>query len=192
MTIRAGGYPIQIVPEDAFLHRLGLVDYEASIHRRYTIVQLSRILNVPRDRVRAWMRAGLIEPVEVVHRLPLFDFHQVASAKTLCELVAAGLTPQRIREGLERLRQWFSEVDRPLEQVTTIEGRGRFLIRLSDGQLAEPSGQLQLDFEPLPDDTYSMLSHHGAKTADECFERAVELETEGRMNDAAVVYLEAI
>lgn len=188
--LRALGYPIELVTEEDFLDRLGLVDRQESIHRRYTVWQLSRILGVPGSRIRAWVRAGLIEPVETVHRLAYFDFSQAASAKTVFELATSGVTPQRIRESLEQLRTWLPHVDKPLSQLAILEHDGRLLVRLQAGSLAEPSGQLRLDFDgasgagPVP-----MVQ---AKSADEWFAEAIACEDEGRMAEAAEAYREVL
>jgi len=185
------GYAIQIVTEETFFSGLDLIDRQASVRRRYTIGQLSQILDVPRDRIRAWMRAGIIEPVETVHRLAYFDYHQVASARTLCELAAGGLTTSRIRQGLERLRRWLPDVDAPLSQITMLERNGRLLIRLESGHLVEPSGQLQLDFAASDEQTAATIAPEEA-TADEWFALAIGCEDEGRLEEAAVAYQQAI
>ncbi|MEX0710885.1 MAG: tetratricopeptide repeat protein [Pirellulales bacterium] len=187
--LRALGYPIELVSEEDFLERIGLMDRQADVHRQYTVAQLSRILGVPGARIRTWMRAGLIEPVEVVHRLAYFDFQQVASAKTLCELALGGVTLQRIREGLEQLRQWLPSIDRPLSQINILERNGRLLLRLSGGQLAEPSGQFQLEFMTAGDEPQTCGLE---RTADEWFEEALALEDAGQPGDAALAYRQAI
>lgn len=186
--LKAIGYPIEIVNEEAFLSQLGLVNHESQVHRRYTIVQLSRILGVPRDRIRAWMRAGFIEPVETVHRLAYFDYQQVTAAKMLYELVSTGLTPSKLREGLERLRRWLPGIDSPLSQLSVLESSGRLLVRLDDGRLAEPSGQLQLDFEARIDDDEALPVEAREKTTETWFEEAVYHEDAGRFDEAAAAY----
>jgi tetratricopeptide (TPR) repeat protein len=188
--LQATGYPIEILNEDAFLRRLQLVDNHEQVHRRYTIVQLSRILGVPRDRIRAWMRAGLIEPAETVHRLAYFDYHQVTTAKMLYELVSSGLTPARIRESLQRLSGWLPDTDFSLSQLSVLESSGRLLIRLKDGQLAEPSGQLQLDFEPQPRCAVTIESQ--PRSTEEWFHAAIDYEDSGCLEEAAAAYRAAV
>ncbi len=141
--LRADGYQIEIINEEDFLEReLDLVGDHDQIRQRYTIAQLSRILNVSRDTIRLWIRVGLIEPVETVHRLKFFDFNQVSSAKVLCDLLQEGLPLAKIRESLERVRDWMPGMDSPLTQLSMLEDNGRILVRLTDGRLAETSGQL--------------------------------------------------
>jgi tetratricopeptide (TPR) repeat protein len=195
--LRAGGGPIEMVTEGDFLDRLGLAEQQAAIHRRYTVAQLSRILGIPGARLRAWARAGLIEPVETVYRLAYFDFCQVASAKTVFELASAGVKPQRIRESLEQFRTWLPEVDRPLSQLTLLEQGGRLLLRLDCGLLAEPNGQLQLDFmtgegDEAAETGGSALVDARPLTSDEWFQQALRLEDQGNSREAAQAYRESL
>ena len=187
----AEGYSLEIINEDAFLNRIGLVEQEAGVHRRYTIVQLSRILSVPRDRIRAWMRAGLIEPVETVHRLAHFDYQQVSTAKMLYDLVTSGLTPGRIREGLQRLQRWLPGVDRQLSQLSVLESHGKLLVRLDDGRLVEPTGQLQFDFDSAAEQPELCVIDAESKPAETWFHEAVAHEDGGRFEEALIAYGEA-
>src|SRR5262245_45376154 len=75
------GYEIEILPEHKFWNRFGLFESEEPVRRLYTVGQLAKILSVKRDLIRHWLKAGLICPVETVHRLAFFDFAQVQSAK---------------------------------------------------------------------------------------------------------------
>lgn len=145
-----GGHPLRILPEEDFLAELGLTDQRAGIRRLYTSSQLARILSVPGGRVRAWVRHGLIQPVKVLNRLCFFDFQQVASARALLHLGRSGVTPSTLRSSLSELARWLPGAQTALAQLETLQGTGRILVRLEDGRLAEPSGQLQLFGEPTP------------------------------------------
>lgn len=188
--LQALGYAIEIVSEDAFLSKLHLLEDEQKIRRRYTIVQLTRILGVSRDRIRAWMRSGLIEPVETVHRLAYFDYQQVTSAKMLSDLVSSGLTPAQIRESLRRLSRWLPDTDFSLSQLSVLEASQRLLVRLEDGRLAEPSGQLLMTFEP--DQQATLALDAADKTAEQWFHEAASLEDAGFFQQAADAYRAAV
>ena len=60
----------------------------------------TRLLQIPGDRLRAWLEAGLIQPAQTHHGIAYFDFRQVTGAKTLCDLVRAGVTVKRLRRSL--------------------------------------------------------------------------------------------
>jgi tetratricopeptide (TPR) repeat protein len=190
--LRAIGYAIASWTEEEFLQRVCGGESQSAVHHHYTYNQLSRILKVPGQRIRAWARAGLIEPVETVHRLAFFDFRQVSGARTLCELTAAGLSPQRIRDGLEQLRSWVPGIEQPLAQLSALESDGRMLVRLTGGNLAEPNGQLRLDFEDSePEQSPAVLSVY-SRTADQWFQEALGHEDDGDYRAAAEAYRLAI
>ncbi|MEC9095789.1 MAG: tetratricopeptide repeat protein, partial [Planctomycetota bacterium] len=97
---------------------------------------------------RRWHRRGLIIPVREIHRLPYFDYQEVATARHLAELLEAGASPKEIERRLEELAHYVPDVDRPLAQLSVIvEGR-HILLRQGEG-LVEPGGQLRMDFESL-------------------------------------------
>lgn len=188
--IRAAGYPLRLLTEEEFFRHLGLGDQQDAVRRRCTAAQLSRVLGVPGSRIRCWTRLGLIEPEQVVHRLAFFSFGQVASAKSLCDLVAAGVSPQRIRDNLQQLRRWLPDIETPLAQLTTLEQGGRLLVRLATGELSELNGQLQFDFDEPPPGAQALALH--GLSADEWFEEAVRREDLGRLDQACDAYREAI
>ncbi|MBZ0269774.1 helix-turn-helix domain-containing protein, partial [bacterium] len=107
--LRARGRAIEVIREAAFLDRLGLAGDRAERPRQFTITQLSRILKLPRRRIRAWIRRGLVTPADTVHRIDYFDFTQVAELKRLAELAENGVSVDTIRESLRRLASWFPE-----------------------------------------------------------------------------------
>jgi hypothetical protein len=184
------GCAIEILSEHEFFKRFGLIGPAEPVRRLYTIGQLAQILNVKRDAIRYWMRAGLICPVEIVHRLAFFDFVQVQSAKTLCDLTKRGVATSRIRASLERLRRWLPGLGSSLSQLALLEDSGRLLLRCEDGGLVESSGQLHFDF-PTDADTAS-LPTNGFRSADDMFDDALELHDSGHFAEAASAYLRAI
>jgi len=190
--LRADGYEIEIVNEEHFLeNELDLLPSQDQVGQRYTIAQLCRILNVERDTIRLWIRGGLIEPVETVHRLKFFDFKQVSSAKMLCDLLKEGLPLSKIRDSLQRVRDWMPGMESPLSQLSLLEENGRLLFRMTDGRLAEPSGQLQLDFDEA-EEQRSLAIEDAGRSADEWFQEALDRENEGDYTGAINAYEKAI
>lgn len=198
--LQKGGADIAILPEEEFLHALGLQERSSGVHRLYTTAQLCRILHVPRDRIRAWVRAGFIKPIESVHGVSYFDFQQVTGTRTLCELVQAGVTAQRMRRSLEQLRQWLPNLDQPLDQLMLIERDGDLLFRLNDGQLVEPTGQLQFDFAPIevPDAPAAVAFNRPpqadgvVRSADEWWELGCRQEESGQLAEAAEAFRQVL
>jgi len=115
------------------------------LERLYTTEQLARILSLPASRLRRWMRLGLLRPARRVRRLAFFDFREVASARTLEQLTEQGVRTADIRRGLEELAAWLPGTEATLAQLQQLEG-GTVGVRLEDGRVAEPNGQLRLGF----------------------------------------------
>lgn len=140
---------LEVVSETVLWQRLGLVDQEHDIQRLYTPSMLAELLGVSVAVVRRWHRRGLIHPVREVQRLPYFDFQEVATARRLAELLAAGASPAAIERKLAELGRYLPHVERPLAQLSVmIEGKD-ILLREGDG-LIEPGGQLRFDFDAAP------------------------------------------
>ncbi len=140
---------LEVIAETELWRRLNLVKIEADIHRLYTPAMLGELLGVPLAVIRRWHRRGLIVPTREVRRLPYFDFQEVATARRLAELLAAGDSPATIEKKLESLARYLPSVRRPLAQLSVIVQGRQILLRQGDG-LIEPGGQLRFDFDAQP------------------------------------------
>ena len=164
---RAARGEVEIINETEFWQRLGLVDAETSVKRLYTPAMLAHLLGVPVNVIRRWHRRGLIVPARTVHKLPYFDFAEIATARRLAELVAAGSSPEAIERRLAQLSQVLPHVQRPLAQLSVLVEGKQILLRQGEG-LIEPGGQLRIDFDaieavddastPLADNAQSILA----------------------------------
>lgn len=166
------------------------------LERLYTTGQLARVLGVPAPRLRAWVRQGLLRPARRVARLEYFDFREVASARALEQLTRAGVRPAELRRGLEALARWLPTAELSLAQLERIE-RGPVTVRLEDGRLAEPSGQLRLGFEEAPEgavpvDPSAAGEGPALRDGEAWFERGLEAEEDGDLDAAARAYEEAL
>ena len=164
----------EIITETQLWQRLGLVEAEQHVHRLYTPAMLAELLQVPVAVVRRWHRRGLIVPRREVRRLPYFDFQEVATARRLAELLAAGMTPQAIEKKLAALARYLPGVERPLAQLSVIVEGKQLLLRQGDGLIA-PGGQLWFDFAPSGESAL-----RGAAPADDSDRRTASagIETE--------------
>ena len=194
---------LEIISETELWRRLGMFDGESN-QRLYTPAMLAELLDVPVSIIRRWHRRQLIVPTREVRRLPYFDFQEVATARQLAELLAAGASPDAIERKLEELARYVPDVERPLAQLSVIvEGR-QLLLRQGDG-LIEPGGQLRIDFEALdrqdrtshtPDDLPDSLplpSDNLSSTDPELLrETAARYEDEGKLAMAAEWYRAAL
>ena len=192
---------LEILTETELWHRLGLVELEQGIHRLYTPAMLAELLKVPVAVIRRWHRRGLIVPVREVRRLAYFDFQEVAAARRLAQLLAAGMSPRAIERKLESLSRLLPGVKRPLAQLSVIIEGKEILLRQGDG-LIEPGGQLRFDFEPsengdgpAPRESAEILSlaqqarsGETMVSPDEMCRLAEKLEEEGHLEAAAEMY----
>ncbi len=180
---------IEVVAETQLWQRLGLVDAQHEVHRLYTPAMLAELLGVPVAVIRRWHRRGLIVPAREVRRLPYFDFQEVATARRLAELLAAGVSPRAIEKQLESLARSLPDVARPLAQLSIIIQGKKILLRQGDG-LIEPGGQLRFDFdawqgEPTPQQAVPT-------TPEQMCSLAAELEEDGQLASAAEMYRAAM
>jgi tetratricopeptide (TPR) repeat protein len=140
---------LRILSETEFLLEVGLLDAEAAQRRLYTPVMLAEVLGVSLAEIRRWHRLGLIVPRREVLRLPYFDFEEVAAAKRLAQLLAAGASPAEISRKIEELEKYAPGLARPLAELAVVIDGKQLLIRHGH-QLRETSGQLRMDFGPEP------------------------------------------
>ena len=126
---------------------------ESSLAGLSTPKHLAELVHVPLAWIRSWQRRGWLIPQREVHRLPYFDFDEVAVARRLAELRQAGLSPQQMGRVLAQLSRDWPLCERPLlELPIVIEGR-RLLVRRDDETLVEARGQLRIDFAALDEES---------------------------------------
>ncbi len=189
--LQTAGCQIGILTEEELLERLGLEGATSGIHKQFTLPQLGRLLKIPRNRLRSWMRAGLLQPVQVIHGLCYFDFHQVTGIRTLWDLAQAGVKTDAIRQSLEQLARWLPKSGCSLAQLNLLERDGKLLTRLNEGQLADASGQLHFDFEAPGHGAVTEVTSM-SPTALEWWEKGCDLEEKGQLDEAALAYQEAL
>ena len=193
---------LEVITETQLWQRLGLVEAEQDVRRLYTPAMLADLLGVPVAVIRRWRRRGLIVPAREVRRLPYFDFQEVAAARRLAELLAAGMSPQAIERKLEDLARYLPGVARPLAQLSVIVQGKQILLRQGDG-LIEPGGQFRFDFdawqrEPAPPPHGSGGSLTATPTeavptsCEQMCRLAAELEEDGQLAAAAETYRAAL
>ena len=183
---------LAIISETQLWQRLGLVEPDRKL---YTPAMLAELLDVSISVVRRWHRRGLIKPAREVKRLPYFDFQEVASARRLAELLAAGCSPLAIERKLAALQRYVAGLNRPLAQLSVIVEGKQLLLRQGDG-LIEPGGQMRFDFEgaaaaegAAPSPSIAMPEPLPEPSApDELYLRATELEDAGELQAAIETY----
>jgi tetratricopeptide (TPR) repeat protein len=189
--VKALGFDVEWWQEREFFERLGLANADDA-GSRFTLSDLARILGVSGARLRRWVAAGLIAPIASEHRLDYFDFRQVANARRLLELLAAGTSLAAIRSGIEQIGRLMpvleTEALAPLERL---EHDGRLLIRL-DERLVDTCGQRHFDFTESDEATLRIAFAASEDEAVARFNAALAAEDRGEHHQAAELYRQAI
>jgi len=195
---------LTVINETQFWQRLGLIDHDAHLRASYTPAMLAELLGLPVATVRRWHRSGLLQARRQVGRLPYFDFSQVATARQLAALSAAGVSQHLIEKqfaAMTRRRPGdASAVDLP---ALVAEGK-RLLLRQGTG-LVEAGGQQRFDFDTGATDSSNGTSEQrdtilplatsketAPATADELVAFAQALEESSELGSAAEMYRAAL
>lgn len=192
---------VKIMSETELWRQLGMMETDPHV-QLYTPAMLADLLAVPVSIIRRWHRRGLIVPAREVRRLPYFDFQEVATARQLASLLAAGASPNAVERKLEELARYVPDVERPLAQLSVIVHGKQLLLRQGEG-LVEPSGQRRIDFDALERDSeldkapYQEtlpLAIDDASSADPqaLLAMAAEQEEEGKIEAAIDLYRAAL
>lgn len=178
------GVLLKIVTEEQWLDELGLTREAEGVRGSFTAQQLAATLNVSRSTLDRWIAAGLVRPVAENAGLPLFDFRQVAAARLLADLTAAGIRLNKVQRAVAQLSQWLPGASGPLAGLSFCDDARRLIVRTPDGRAAEPSGQLLIDFEPPAD--AAMLDFCHTESDTDAFRRAVACEDDEPLAAAAI------
>ena len=136
---------LRVLSETEFWRAVGRIE-SAPSQQRYTPAMLADLLGVSVAVIRRWHRRGLLEPVEVVHRLPYFDFTQVVTARQLAKMLAEGMSPAMLERKLQSLVNYLPAARRSLAQLSVIVEGGELLLRRESGLLGS-DGQMRFDFQ---------------------------------------------
>jgi Tfp pilus assembly protein PilF len=163
LRARISGGDAELISESALWARLGLVESEEGVERLYSPAMLAEVVGAPIAAIRQWHRRGALIAQREVQRLAYFDFGEVRVARKLAQLLAAGCSLAAVNRKLESLPRLLPGMTRPLaDPSVVVEGR-RLIVRREDG-LAEPGGQLLLDFDAVKPPTAEVTSEEERAT----------------------------
>lgn len=192
LQLRKESAGVEILSEEELLGRLGLAEESKPIQRSYSLLDLSRLLDLPGRTLRAWVERGFIEPAEERQGLMYFDYAQAAAARSICGLLAAGATVAKLRRALLELQACLPQSAAVVAQLTVLEHTGRLAHRREDGLLMQPNGQLLFEF-PTQDSAEDLFAFAPRPPGiEELFERALDFEELGRHAEAADLYRQAL
>jgi tetratricopeptide (TPR) repeat protein len=170
--VQAKSYGVPIVSERQFLEWLGTRTPQAD-SRTYTLEQLASLSKLPTDVVDQLAMFGLIE-----ERGGGFGFRDLAAARQVANLLAAGTALSAITKSLCEIRKWLP--DARLSNLRLFpESSDRILVEQMTGR-TDKSGQFVLDVEKPGGD------------ADAVFEDAQSAEEAGDASAAERFYRRAM
>ena len=112
----------------------------------YSLAETARILHISPARLRYWARTELVRTSARHEGPPAFAFRDLVRLRTVLGLLEGGVPLRRIRRSVARLRERMPELEEPLGALRSSPlAPGRLVVRLPDA-LAEPDGQLVLEF----------------------------------------------
>ena len=120
-----------------------------SVHA-YSFGDVARICRVPESRLRYWDRTALLQPSRQNGAPPAFDFRDLASVRSLVDLLSRGVPLSRIRRCVEALAERHPDVERPLGALELWESDSRRVVARHAEGLFEADGQRVLDFASGP------------------------------------------
>lgn len=154
---QAKTYGVKIASETQFLEWLGkrAPDEQA---KTYTPDQLAALSKLPKEIVEQLAIFGLIEA-----RAGLYGFRDLAAARQVAGLLAAGASLSAITRSLHDIRKWLP--DARLSNLKLFpESSDRILVEQMQGR-TDRTGQFVLDVDDAPDDVDALFA--AAQAAEE-------------------------
>lgn len=162
---KAKAYGIPIISERRFLALAGqgALDEDAKAYSRDQLAALSKL---PCDLIDEFAMFGLIEP-----RDGLYAFKDLAAARQLAKLIAAGVKLSAVTRSLAEIRKWLPDAGLAKLRLYP-ETPDELLVQHADG-LTDKKGQFMLPIEPAKMDADALFQQ--AQAAEEA-EDAAEAE----------------
>lgn len=145
--------------------------------------EISRLLGISESQVRYWDRQGLIPHLEKNRGTLWFDFQALVAFRTVRELRRQGVSLNKIRKCVEKLRQMMPGLKQPLAEVRISIHRDQIVLGRNRLKFT-PEGQRCLDFDRWENEPISL----SAETYEDLFFQALEDEEAGRLSEARQKY----
>jgi len=165
----------------------------------YSTREVAEVLGLPRSRILAWARRGLLAPRRGPGGAYVFSFQDIVLLRTARELVAAHVPTRRVQAALASLRAQLP-AGRPLSAVHVSAVGDRILVRDEAAVWEADTGQLTLDFAvsevadrvaPIARRSLDREEAAGTLSADEWYDLALDLEAVS-LDQAAEAYRQAL
>src|SRR5687768_14729425 len=104
----------------------------------YSRVEAARILRLSPSRLRTFERMDLVRPARGKGEAATFDFRDLLSVRALVALLDRGVPMRRIRRSVERVRERWPELERPVGALQLADGTAERLVVRHRGSLLDP------------------------------------------------------
>jgi tetratricopeptide (TPR) repeat protein len=182
------GFGIRIVSELVFLELVELAERQSRLWKAYSGAEVCRLLNLQLETLQRWEQFGLVHS----HN-GLYDFQDLVSLQTICELVGRGVRPETVAQSLQGLASVLPGTERPLAQLKIVVEHPKSILADFGRYRLSPGGELFFNFENTAKSKAAVISLvSDGSGAQGWFERGQVLEEQGSLQDAENAYREAI
>lgn len=152
--------------------------------RYFTERQISRLLSIPQNKLKQFLRAGIIKHIKEEGKGAIFDFKGLVAIRTLRDLVSCGISLRRIKRCLEKLRSIMPDSEQPLSEIRIFISHNREIILCKENIKFTPDGQLLINFSRSGGALLPLKSYE----VEDLFLKALELDQQGLEEEAMKMY----
>ncbi len=138
---------------------LAVDEVAGTMEEVFSVRDVSRLFGLSESRIRYWAQTGFISPSIRRGNRRFYSFSDLIGLKVARDLLASGLSLQRVRKNLQALRSILPEVDRPLSRLRVMSDGDRMWVQAEDTTFEASSGQMMLSLKTgeLQDDVVRIL-----------------------------------
>jgi len=141
----------------------------------YSARDVAKLLDLSVGQVRAYARAGFLEPARGSRGEYRFSFQDLVLLRTAKGLVAARIPPRQVRRALRTLKRQLP-AGRPLSALQITAAGDRIVVRQGDTLWNPESGQIQLNFDVS--ELAEKVAPHARRAVEQARESEEELDAE--------------
>ena len=160
----------------------------------YSREEVLRLLAISERKLRGWEKNGLIRQADT------FAFSDLIALRTLAKLTQDHVPPATIRNAVAALRERLRDIADPLKELKVFADGRRIRVEIGHQHMEAMSGQLLFNFDQT--ELKRLLTFPGnqaerrqqqeqknqKETAERWFQRGLELEQTGAVEDAIKAY----
>lgn len=150
---------------------------------RFSPDEVQRILGLTGKQLDYWDRLRLVSPRRQ-KGIRSYDFRDLIGLRTIKQLSENGVPANRLQRALAALREKLSQLQAPLAELRILSDGKDVIVERGGARLKPLSGQFVLNFETRELDEKVRVM--GGRTADDWLTTALDYESDGNQNTAAI------